>query len=247
MSILRCRQCVLAAVFIAIAEAAWPQGSTSASTPALSVGQIVEQMQLHDQARNRELLSYHSLRHYAVEYRGFFTDVAATMDVEVNYDKASGKHLQIVFQSGSGFLIDKVLKHAVDSEIEASRNKALTALTPANYRFNLLGSEIVGDRPSYVLDVEPLHESKFLYRGKIWVDVAEFAVTRMDTQPSKSPSFWISRTLIQCKYAKTSDFWLPQELRSETSVRLGGHAVLTIDYGQYQITRNPLQNLQLNR
>lgn len=247
MFIRRCRQCVLAAVFIAIAEAAWPQGSTTASTSALSVGQIVEQMQLHDQARNRELLRYRSLRHYAVDYRGFFTDVAATMDVEVNYDKVSGKSLQIVRQSGSGFLIDKVLKHAVDSEIEASRNNASTALTPANYRFNLIGSEIVADRPSYVLHVEPLHESKFLYQGKIWVDAADFAVARMEAQPSRSPSFWISRTLIQCKYAKTRDFWLPQELRSETSVRLGGHAVLTIDYGQYQISRNPLQNLQLNR
>jgi hypothetical protein len=30
-------------------------------------------------------------------------------------------------------------------------------------------------------------------------------------------------------------FWLPQQNRSETEVRIGGTAVMTIDYGTYQI------------
>ena len=47
------------------------------------------------------------------------------MDVEVNYDSASGKRLQIVSQSGSKFLLDKVLKRAVDSEREAFQQKRI--------------------------------------------------------------------------------------------------------------------------
>jgi hypothetical protein len=39
---------------------------------------------------------------------------------------------------------------------------------------------------------------------------------------------------------KTDGFWMPQAMRSETSVRLGGVAVLTIDYGNYQIASSPL-------
>jgi hypothetical protein len=123
----------------------------------------------------------------------------------------------------------------VESEKEASRAKGAAALTPANYRFRLLGSESVGGRPAYVLDVEPLTASKFLYRGKIWVDAADFVVVKMETEPAKSPSFWISRTLIQYSSAKTDGFWLPQTVRSETKVRIGGTAVLTIDYGSYQV------------
>jgi hypothetical protein len=97
---------------------------------------------------------------------------------------------------------------------------------------------MIGNRPAYILDLEPLVPSKFLYRGRIWVDAAEFGVVKMETQPSKSPSFWISRTLIHYTGRKTDGFWMPEEVRSETSVRIGGAAVLTIDYGNYQIAAN---------
>lgn len=95
-----------------------------------------------------------------------------------------------------------------------------------------------------MMDVEPLVASKFLYRGKIWVDAADFAVVKMKTEPSKSPSFWISRTQINYTGAKTDGFWMPQEMRSETSVRIGGVAVLTIDYGNYRIASSPSQDTQ---
>ena len=123
----------------------------------------------------------------------------------------------------------------MDSEIEASKDGGATALTPANYRFQLLGSESVNGRPAYILSVEPLTESKFLYRGKVWVDATDFAVAKIEASPAKNPSFWISRTLIQYTYAKTGNFWLPQRSRSESKIRIGGTAVLTIDYGTYQI------------
>ena len=112
-------------------------------------------------------------------------------------------------------------------------------MTEANYRFHLAGSENVAGRASYVLDVEPVTASKFLYRGKIWVDSADFAVVKMETEPAKNPSFWIARTLIHSTSAKVSGFWLPAELRSETKVRIGGTAVLTIDYGTYAVVAGP--------
>jgi hypothetical protein len=197
--------------------------------------QIVDQMQSHNQARTLGLKRYKALRHYQVEYRGFAATIAGKMDVEVNYDAATGKTFRIVSQSGSKFLCDKVLKRAVDSESEASRDKGSTALTPTNYSFHLAGNESLAGRPAYILDLEPLTASKFLYRGKIWVDAADFAVAKIEAEPAKSPSFWISRTLIRHTNAKTGDFWLPEQNRSETKVRIGGTAVLTIDYGTYQI------------
>jgi len=66
------------------------------------------------------------------------------------------------------FLRTKILKRAMESEIEASKDSGATALTPANYRFQLQGSDRVDGRPAYILSVEPLKESKFLYRGKVW-------------------------------------------------------------------------------
>jgi hypothetical protein len=191
-------------------------------------------MERHNEARNQELKNYHSVRHYTVEYKGL-TTIDAGMDVEVRYDSASGKTFRIVSQSGSKFLCDKVLKRAVDSEKEAAGDKSSTALTPANYKFELVGEERLGGRPAYVLHVEPLTESKFLYRGKIWVDGADFAVVKIEAEPAKNPSFWISRTQINFTSTKTGDFWLPEQNRSETKVRIGGTAVLTIRYGPYEV------------
>jgi hypothetical protein len=202
----------------------------------LNAAQIVDQMQLHNQARNEELKDYKSLRHYTVDYHGFSTSIAAAMDVEVAYDAASGKSFRVVSESGSKFLCDKVLKRAVDSEEEASRDKSSTALTAANYAFQLLGSENVRGRPAYILDVKPIAASKFLYRGKIWVDAVDFAVAKIEAEPAKNPSVWISRTEINFTSAKTGDFWLPEQNRSETKVRIGGSAVLTIVYGPYQVS-----------
>jgi len=54
-------------------------------------------------------------------------------------------------------------------------------------------------------------------------------------------SCWISKTHIHHTYAKTGDFWLPEHDRSESRMRLGGTAVLTIDYGQYVVKGNSIR------
>jgi hypothetical protein len=129
----------------------------------------------------------------------------------------------------------------LESEKEAAQKKALAALTEENYRFHLLGREDLGGRPAYVLEVDPINSSVFLLKGKIWVDEADFAVAKIEAQPSRNPSFWISRTLIHHTNAKRDGFWLPDKNRSETKVRIGGTAVMTIDYGTYQIVPKPLR------
>jgi hypothetical protein len=235
MFFLRSRGILPAIALVIAATGMWAESGADTRAPMLSSAQIVEQMQLRSQERAQDLKQYKALRHYLVEYRGFSTTVAAKMDVEVAYNASTGKSFQIVSQSGSKFLCEKVLKRAVESEKEASEDRGSTALTTANYRFQLAGSEDVGGRPTYILDVEPLKATKFLYRGKIWVDAADFAVAKMETEPAKNPSFWISRTLIHGTNVKTEGFWLPQKVLSETKVRVGGTAVLTIDYGTYQI------------
>jgi hypothetical protein len=229
----------LVALLVVSAAGAWPKGQPVLPATPLTVAQIVEQMGLRDQERTRDLKHYRSQRRYDVTYRGFPENLEAIMVVDASFDAASGKSFQIVSQSGSKFLADKVLKRAIDSEKEASLKKGLTALTPANYQFSLVGNETLASGPAYVLQVEPLQASKFLYRGKIWVDATDFEVVKIETQPAKNPSFWISKALIQTAYTKAGGFWFPEKLRSETKVRLGGTAVLSIDYGSYQVEVNP--------
>jgi hypothetical protein len=238
MFFLQGRVLFLAIMLAFTARGIWPQRPDTVSPPALTAAQIVDEMQRHNQARKDGLKRLQSIRQYQVEYRGFSTVIAASMEVEYSYDAALGKSFRIVKQSGSKMLSEKVLKRAVESEVEASQDKKATALTPANYRFHLAGTENLGGRPAYVLDVQPLVASKFLYKGKVWVDAAEFALLKIEAEPAKNPSFWIARTRILQTFAKTGDYWLPERNRSETKVRIGGTAVFTIDYGKYEIESN---------
>lgn len=203
---------------------------------AMPVEQIVEHMQQHEASQSKELKRYEAVRHYQVQYRGLGAHLAASMDVELNYDSGAGKQFRIVSQSGSKLLCDKVLKRAVDSEAEASKDKSSTALNATNYRFELAGTDAANGRPSYILQVEPLRKSKFLYRGRVFVDTADFAVTKIEVEPAQNPSFWISSSHIENVNEKTDGVWLPEKNRSESKIRVGGTAVLTIDYGTYHVT-----------
>jgi hypothetical protein len=196
---------------------------------------IVDQMQQHNLSRTEELRHYKATRHYQVDYKGFGAGFGAKMEVEVSFDAPAEKSFRIVSQSGSGILIDKVLKRLLETEKEALKDQSATALTAANYTFQLEGTENLAGRPTYILSVQPIVDSKLLYRGKIWVDAADFAVVKIEAQPAKNPSFWIAKTDIRHTYSKTGDFWLPEQNRSESKVRVGGTAVLTIDYGTYKI------------
>jgi len=83
--------------------------------------------------------------------------------------------------------------------------------------------------------VEPLRKAKFLYRGTIWIDSQDFAVTRIEAEPAKNPSFWTIRSQIHHQYQKIGEFYLPALNQTVTDVRLGGKAILTIRYLDYKL------------
>jgi hypothetical protein len=88
-----------------------------------------------------------------------------------------------------------------------------------------------------VMKVEPLRESKFLYRGTIWIDSQDFAVTRIEAEPAKNPSVWTKRSQIHHQYEKIGEFYLPALNQTVTDTRFGGKAVLTIHYQDYKLSR----------
>lgn len=205
----------------------------SVSAP-LSVEEVIKNLQEKNRERAEALRQFQSTRTYRIEYRGLPSNREAEMVVKMNYHSPDKKQFTIVSQSGSKFLIDHVFKKLLEGEQEASNseNQRRTALSPENYDFQMDGF----DGRQYVLKVIPKSKNKYLYRGKIWVDAQDFAVTHIQAEPAKNPSFWIKQTDIEHKYTKVDDFWLPAENRSASTIRLGGRAVLTIEYQDYKIT-----------
>lgn len=87
-----------------------------------------------------------------------------------------------------------------------------------------------------MLQVSPRSKSKYVYRGKVWVDRTDFAVTRIEVEPAQNPSFWTKKSEIHHEYRKVQGFWLPARNESISYIRLGGRATLTIEYKDYRLT-----------
>jgi hypothetical protein len=164
------------------------------------------------------------------------------MQVKVSYTAPGMKTFTIESESGSELLLNHVLHRLLESEKEAgsdAANRDAVALTTDNYRFSSLGCAQGNGKPQYVMQVEPLRDNKFLYRGTVWIDATDFAVTRIDAEPAKNPSMWIKRTVIHHEYEKAGEFYLPALNRTVTDVRMGGQAVLTIRYQDYKLSAAP--------
>lgn len=216
-------------------------GDDFSARPELSAEQVVATMISRNAEREKSLQCYASLRHYRLEYKGFPSSKTAEIDVAVKFTAPDKKEFQITSEQGSGLLINKVLKRLLDAEQEAASQTARyqTQLSPLNYNFELAGLAKTEDgRTQYVLNVEPLRKDKLLYRGKIWVDAEDFAVTLIEAEPARNPSFWTKQTRIVHQYTKVGQFWLPAHNESDSDTRFGGHARLSIAYGEYVLNRD---------
>ena len=224
---------------------AWqPAIAQPSNTPAieprttLTAEQVVDKLVQRNLERALALAAYQGTRIYRLEYHGFPGSRSAEMTVAVSYRSPGMKEFSIQSETGPRPIIERVFHKLLQSEKEAltGENQAHVALNNDNYRFALTGYESMPTGPCYILSVEPLTKNKLLYRGRIWVDAEDFAVVRIAAEPAKNPSFWTKETRIEQTYAKVGDFWLPIANRSSSAIRLGGHADLTIDYQNYQIT-----------
>ena len=204
----------------------------------LSAEAIVQKLMEANGQRAQTLRAYRGKRLYRLDYKGLFGSHQAEMEVETIYTAPDKKEFKIVSESGSRLLINRVLLKLLSSEAEAQeeQNRKSLEITPANYDFSLDQFQHTSGGDFYVLNVKPKTRNRYLYHGKIWVDAHDFAVVRMQGEPEKNPSIWVSHTEIQYQWANKDGFWLPIHNQSVTQVRMGGKGVLTIDYTDYRIT-----------
>ena len=226
---------------IALYLGVWVSLAAQTQAPAatgLSGDEIAARLEARNREQTQALQGFEGVRVYRVDYHGLGGSKDASMTVRMSFQAPDSKSFTVVEQEGSKLIADRVLKKLMQSEQEAmeEENRRRSALTAENYGFAILGYESCAAGSCYVLEVKPRQASKFLYRGKIWVDAKEFAVVRIEAEPAHSPSLWIKKTTIEHEYVKVGDFWFPAKNRTESQIRLGGRASLSIDYTSYKIT-----------
>ncbi len=219
----------------------------AACIPAVAQQATVWRVVQMNEHRANALESYSSIRSYHLECH-CLSHKKADMVVRAEYEAPNKKVFTIVSESGSGTVRSRVFKKLLEAEQESMReeNQQRSAITPGNYTFQLTDYQKIGGNEFYVLEARPLTKNKFLFRGRIWVDAKDFAIAQVEGEPAVNPSWWTVKTDFTRSYQKIGSFWLPESNESETKVRILGSAVLTIKYGEYQITQTHNSNPPLD-
>ncbi len=201
----------------------------------ITENQIFVELLAHNQPRNAALLDYTSLRTYqVVDLKG---KVHAQEIGRMEYRAPDKKKFVVASESGSGLIRHMALNPLIASEIEAAAGKEHrdSSLTPANYTLQPVGEQQVGPYHCFVAQAIPKRKDKYLFEGKVWIDVEDYAVVRIEGHPAKKLSFWIEQADFVRQYQKIGSFWLSQQDMTFVQVRLYGKKVLKIDHEDYAV------------
>jgi hypothetical protein len=195
--------------------------------------EIVSRMAALDLQRQVSIEGYAGMRRYVLDNQNLHK--RAEMLVQVQGDRDGTKHFEVVSEEGWKAAHKHVLRKMLESESETSRPemRASTRLNLENYDFELIGTEMVADRPAYVLETHPKRKEKYLFQGRIWVDAEDYALVRAEGSPAKNPSFWTKSTHFVQIYQKNGSLWFPRSTQSVTEARIFGTTDVNIEYFDY--------------
>jgi hypothetical protein len=208
--------------------------------PGVTESQLLAELDAHNELRKSALHDYTVVRTYQV------IDIKGKVHAEeighMEFRAPDRKAFTITAESGSKLVRHTALTPLISSEIEAAAGKTHhdSSITVANYSMDLLGEQQVGPYRCFVAQAIPRRKDKYLFEGKLWIDVDDYAVVRIEGHPAKKLSFWIQSADFVRQYQKIDGFWLPQKDQTFVQVRLYGKKVLTITHQDYVV--NVAQN-----
>ncbi len=203
--------------------------------PGVTESQVFAELAAHNEQRRSALRDYRVLRTYQV------IDVKGKVHAEevgrMEFFAPDKKTFRVDSESGSGVVRHMALNPLIRSEIETAAGKEHhdSAISADNYSLNLFGEQQVGSYRCFVAEARPKRKDKYLFEGKLWIDVQDYSVVRIEGHPASKLSFWIQRADFVRQYQKIDGFWLPQKDQTLVQVRLYGKKILTIDHRDYVV------------
>jgi hypothetical protein len=202
--------------------------------PLPSADEVVARMMERDNQRQTALHGYTASRRYVLENSRHHK--RAEMLVAVKCLDDGSKQFETVSATGWGAARSHVFPKLLESESEASLPgvRERSRITPQNYSFEMVGTDYIDQRAAYVIAIAPRTQNKYLVQGRIWVDVEDYAIVRIEGKPARNPSFWTRSVHFVHTYQKSGVLWLPASDLSVTDVRILGATELTIEYFGYE-------------
>src|SRR5713226_5222454 len=145
----------------------------------LTGDEVIAKMLERNRLRNEQLQRYSAVRTY--EIRNAEGKLAAQAVVGVEYRAPDKKTFNKTSEKGSGIVRHLVFDRLMQSESETSsgREHHDSAITTTNYTFTLSGVDDGGPNPRLVLEATPKRKEKYLFEGKIWIDVEDLAIVKI--------------------------------------------------------------------
>jgi outer membrane lipoprotein-sorting protein len=202
--------------------------------PSKDANEIVAKMFAHDRQQETLTQGYEGTRQYVLDNDKFHKHAELAVSVKCGADGV--KHFEVVAEDGWKSANKHVLRKMLESETETSDPafRTKTRLTPDNYDFSMTGTAVVDNRLTYVINVLPKRNDKYLLKGTIWVDAEDFALVRVEGEPARNPSFWTRKIHFVHQFRKDGSYWFPVSTQSVTEARIFGSTNVTIGYFDYK-------------
>lgn len=189
---------------------------------------VIESMLEQRLQAARAFRAYKVIRTFRAE--NFRFNKLAKMVVETDVTEGLRSESKVISAEGSGLIQKRVFDRILEAEGEANHDRKDVDITPANYRFHFEELTDWNGRANFVFAITPIRKSKYAIDGRIWLDRDDLQIARIVGSPSKNPSFWTTRILIDKEYYRRDGQWVPTKLVSESWLRLVGRSKLEIAY-----------------
>jgi MucB/RseB N-terminal domain len=219
-------------ILVYLAAAAGVSGQTQGATGTSD--SIISQMSEAQAANRVGFLPYIVTRDYKL-FEGETVDPPKSHVVaDISVGPPDSKKYTIATASGSA-LAERIVRKALDSEVAFASDSRATDITRENYDFVLVGENRLNGQRSYVLELIPRRKSKNLLRGTIWVDAETHLPLRVEGEPAKDPSWWLSDVRIVIVYGYVGPMWLQTSSKASAKVRIIGRSSMVWQDMSYQL------------
>lgn len=147
----------------------------------------------------------------------------------------------------TGGIGEKVVRHILDHEVDATRNPQQMLITDQNYDFALLGEEAVAGYSCYKLNITPRHPRKDLLKAAIWVDKDTYRIVRMEGDAAKSPSFWVKDLHLILDFGEVAGMWMQTATHAAARMRFGGEYKIVSQNLNYDVAQAVAVNARPGR
>jgi hypothetical protein len=190
--------------------------------------------------RGRTVLQAANLASYSATtvIRAQLPDTAQSgeFELQTRYSAPRTLAFKAVRFSGDSFVKTSVIVRLLQSEVDHLQkdDPALTAITPANYKFSYKGTNQMQGRLVHVYQLKPRQKRAGLFKGRIYLDAYSGSMVRAEGRLVKSPSFFVKKIEFVQDFADIDAFTFPVHIHSEAQTRVVGRAVVDIYDADYE-------------